>query len=708
MHARARDAGSWVLAALAGLALTVSLTLAYADRAVFSADGFADRSAATLERPAVRAAVARHVADAAIQAKPDLVAVRPLVEAAAGGLIDTEAFRSLLRAAARDLHRSAFDRDAATVTLKVADTGVLLVDALQRLRPELASRIPPGLQTRLAAASGGDRAAALRAVQRMHAVRRGAWVALAVAVLLALGAVAVAPSRRVAARRLGWGVAVCAGLLALVTIVAPRIAGLGVGPEDDAAVRAVLRTWLDPLAAYALALCAGGVVIVVAAASVVRANPVLPAVRRALTVAVTPPAETWRRAGWAATAVALGLLAVFAPRATLEAAVVAAGAIVALAGVTELLRLAAAPAPPAAASEEGAPPRGPRGLRRPAAPALRVAGVVALLLATLAVAGVVTARDAPEAPTVGRCNGHRALCDRRVDTVAFAATHNSMSADREPGWLFPAQDDGIAAQLQDGVRALLIDTHYGFATDRGVATDLSSPTKSRRKIEDELGADFVATAERLRTRIGYRGGGTRRVFLCHGFCEVGATDAVEALTAVHRFLVTHPEEVLVLSIEDDTQAADTEAAIRESGLIREVYRGAAKPPWPTLREMIERDERVLVLAENHGDDATWLHRQPTVAQETPYAFPTPQALAAPASCAPNRGGTAGSLLLVNHWVDTSPAPRKANARTVNATTFLTGRLDRCRERRHLLPNLVAVDFYRQGDVLKVVDRLNGV
>jgi hypothetical protein len=189
---------------------------------------------------------------------------------------------------------------------------------------------------------------------------------------------------------------------------------------------------------------------------------------------------------------------------------------------------------------------------------------------------------------------------------------------------------------------------------------------------------------------------------------VGATDAVEALTGVHRFLVTHPEEVLVLSIEDDTAAADTEAAIRQSGLIREVYRGPARPPWPTLREMIERDERVLVLAENHGDDRTWLHRQTTVAQETPYAFATPRALEAPGSCAPNRGGTNGSLLLVNHWVDTSPAPRKANARTVNATAFLTRRLDRCRERRRRLPNLVAVDFYREGHVFAVVDRLNRV
>src|SRR4051812_19828647 len=33
---------------------------------------------------------------------------------------------------------------------------------------------------------------------------------------------------------------------------------------------------------------------------------------------------------------------------------------------------------------------------------------------------------------------------------------------------------------------------------------------------------------------------------------------------------------------------------------------------------------------------------------------------------PNRGGTTGSLLLVNHWVETTPAPRVTLARRVNA------------------------------------------
>jgi hypothetical protein len=366
-----------------------------------------------------------------------------------------------------------------------------------------------------------------------------------------------------------------------------------------------------------------------------------------------------------------------------------AGALAVLWGTTELLRLVA-PSTPSA--------RRPRVAWRPIA-----VGVAALLVAGGATAFAVSGGTAPV--KVGRCNGEVALCAKRLDQVAFVGTHNSMSADGEPGWLFAAQNAGIPQQLDDGVRALLIDTHYGFQTPRGVATDLEHDSKSREKITSELGEEFVKTALRLRSRLGFTGDEPREIFLCHAFCEVGATKAVDALRGVHEWLVAHPEEVLILSIEDDTDAADTAALIRESGLIREVYTGPAKPPWPTLETMIERNERVLVLIENHPGDEPWMHRQDAVTQETPYAFATPAELAAPDSCRANRGGDAGSLLLVNHWVDTSPAPRRSIAREVNAREFLGQRLNRCRAERGLLPNIVAVDFYRDGDVFGTVRAL---
>ena len=154
----------------------------------------------------------------------------------------------------------------------------------------------------------------------------------------------------------------------------------------------------------------------------------------------------------------------------------------------------------------------------------------------------------------------------------------------------------------------------------------------------------------------------------------------------------------MLSIQDDTTAADTARVIRASGLADEVYRGAAAAPWPTLRELIDRDERVIVLAENHAGGGAV---DPSAAGgDAGDAVPLQDragARGARRAAEPNRGGTAGSLLLVNHWVDTSPAPRVTIARRVNARGFLDRRVDRCRAERGMLPTVLAIDFYRQGD-----------
>jgi hypothetical protein len=63
---------------------------------------------------------------------------------------------------------------------------------------------------------------------------------------------------------------------------------------------------------------------------------------------------------------------------------------------------------------------------------------------------------------------------------------------------------------------------------------------------------------------------------------------------------------------------------------------------------------------------------------------------------------------MNHWVNTDPAPLASNARRVNAYEPLLARARECEKVRTHVPNLVAVDFYREGDLFKVVDALNHV
>ena len=75
---------------------------------------------------------------------------------------------------------------------------------------------------------------------------------------------------------------------------------------------------------------------------------------------------------------------------------------------------------------------------------------------------------------------------------------------------------------------------------------------------------------------------------------------------------------------------------------------------------------------------------------------------------PNRGGDTGSLFQINHWIETTPAPRPSNAALVNAYDFLLQRARDCQKARGHLPNIIGVDFYDTGDLMRVARTLNGL
>ena len=62
--------------------------------------------------------------------------------------------------------------------------------------------------------------------------------------------------------------------------------------------------------------------------------------------------------------------------------------------------------------------------------------------------------------------------------------------------------------------------------------------------------------------------------------------------------------------------------------------------------------------------------------------------------------------LMNNWVDTTPAPKPSNAKIVNDYEALLARAKECRAARGRWPNLVAVDFYRTGDLFRAARELN--
>src|SRR3954451_446164 len=121
MGGRWRSALSWVLAALAAVALTAGAALTYAEHTIFRSEAFADHVAATLDVAPVRAAAARRIGDAVISAAPDLPALRPIVGVGARAVVGTAPFRALVRRAALNAHRAAFDADRRQVALRGRD-----------------------------------------------------------------------------------------------------------------------------------------------------------------------------------------------------------------------------------------------------------------------------------------------------------------------------------------------------------------------------------------------------------------------------------------------------------------------------------------------------------------------------------------------------------------------------------------------------------
>jgi hypothetical protein len=284
-----------------------------------------------------------------------------------------------------------------------------------------------------------------------------------------------------------------------------------------------------------------------------------------------------------------------------------------------------------------------------------------------------------------------------------------------PGWFSSEQERPIPGQLEDGVRGLLLDTHYGDKLPNGnVRTFFSSNSKLVQAAErDGVSQETVDAALRLRDRLGFQGKGKRGMFLCHTFCELGYTPLSDSLTQIHDFLAANRGAVVVVVNEDYISPKDFVGAVKSAGLEEFAYRGPTTGSWPTLGQMVRTNQRLVLLGEDKAGAAPWYHPAfQSITQDTPYTFKSAALLTTPkdlpASCKLNRGEANAPTLLVNHWVSTDPVPKPSDARHVNAYAPLLRRARECARLRHHTPNLLAVNFYREGDLFRVVDTLNGV
>jgi len=327
---------------------------------------------------------------------------------------------------------------------------------------------------------------------------------------------------------------------------------------------------------------------------------------------------------------------------------------------------------------------------------------VSLLLISTAV-GVTSIAVPSRAGAAGgpTCDGDAALCSRRYDQVAFAATHNSMNTVADH-FAAPEQARSISAQLDGGIRAFLIDVYTGTPTSDHVCTD-PTPLKVDQIRREEGQAALDQLLAIRNAQCPPPGGPTASLYLCHAYCELGATKFSEALATYRQFLRTHPNDVVTLILEDYSPAADIMRAFRDAKLESSMMHHQPGAPWPTLAQMKRRGTRLVVFSQNQGGAAPGLLDAFREMGETPYTFHS----AAELSCAPNRGPAKNlRLFLLNHWIETGD--KRAAAAAVNTYDVLDARAKQCEKERGHIPNFVAVNFAEDGDLLRVVDDLNGV
>lgn len=261
---------------------------------------------------------------------------------------------------------------------------------------------------------------------------------------------------------------------------------------------------------------------------------------------------------------------------------------------------------------------------------------------------------------IAQCNGYPELCAKKYNEVTSVMTHNAFN-NSDDGFTLTNQTHGIAQQLNDGVRGLMLDVY-----------DI----------------DGV-------------------ISVYHGFEILGTEPLSEDLGEIKDFLDNNSNEVISIIFESHVTALDIENELTSAGLMPYLHHQTLGEEWPTLQEMINANERLVIFSESNDGSAsqTWYHYAWAHTFDTNYSYSLPTDF----DCGVNRGDISNSLYLVNHWITSAVGTGDIiQANIVNPNPFLINRLEQCQSETGRQPNFIGIDFYEIGGAFEAAEILNGI
>jgi len=247
---------------------------------------------------------------------------------------------------------------------------------------------------------------------------------------------------------------------------------------------------------------------------------------------------------------------------------------------------------------------------------------------------------------------------KRYDETAFLTTHNSFNSE-EGNFQMPNQTYSISNQLNDGVRALMIDVY----DNNGIPT------------------------------------------VYHGYSFLGSIPLSSNLAEIKTFLDNNTTEIVTIIFECYVSADMIEQTIIDAGLYDYLFEKNELLPWSTLEEMITTNKRLVVFTDvnDASEQQKWYHYIWEYAVETHFSVQSTDEF----TCEYNRGVPENDLFIFNHFITSNLGVGNINQATIaNSNPFFIDRINSCIAENEKFPNFITVDFYETGNCCEVVNTLN--